>query len=111
MAGQGHLIVRSQVLSSADRAAFDAWYEAEHLPAAAAALRAELAWRSWSRVEPAVHYAFYQFTDVAAALAALHSEAMQGLIADYDAAWGGRVERSRDVVEVAQTIAGEVGGG
>ncbi len=59
------------------------------------------AWRAWSRTDPAVHYAFYQFADVAAAEAVGTSPAIRALIAEFDARWGTRVTRTREVIEVA----------
>ena len=99
MASKGLLIVRAQVPDEADRAPFDSWYEKEHLPDALAAFRADRAWRSWSKVEPSSHCAFYEFPDVAAALAALESDAIGSLIKEFDGrgvrAWSAPVTSSR----------------
>ena len=46
------------------------------------------AWRAWSRTDPSVHYAYYQFADVAAAEAIARSPAIQALVAEFDARWG-----------------------
>ena len=104
MSGRALLIVRAEVAVPSDRPLFEDWYGTEHLPEAAAAFEAERAWRSWSRVEPSVHYAFYEFGDVDAALAALHSDAIRSLVAKFDDAWRGRVTRTRDVVETVQSL-------
>ena len=61
-----YFVVRA-VVSEADRRDFDVWYRTEHLPDARAAFKAQSAWRAWSRTDPSVHYAFYQFADGAAA--------------------------------------------
>ena len=104
MSASAFLIVRAEVTTPSDRSLFDDWYRAEHLPEAAAAFEARRAWRSWSKVEPSIHYAFYEFIDVDAALAALHSDAIKSLISKFDDAWGDRVTRTRDVVETVQTV-------
>ena len=104
MNGTAFLIVRAEVAAPDDRPLFDHWYGTEHLPEAAAAFKAERAWRSWSRVEPSIHYAFYEFSDVDAALAALHSDAIKSLISKFDDVWRGRVTRTRDVVETVQRL-------
>ena len=102
MSRKALLIVRAVVAAAADRPLFDDWYETEHLPEAAAVFAAERAWRAWSRLEPSVHYAFYEFGDVDAAFAATRTDAMKSLIAKFDHAWGNRVTRTRDVVELVQ---------
>jgi hypothetical protein len=43
----------------------------------------------------------------AAAEAALRSDAMRGLIAKFDAAWGERVIRDRNIVEVSEMLTRE----
>lgn len=103
------LIVRAEVAAAADRPPFDTWYETEHLPEAKAAFAADRVWRAWSRVEPSVHYAFYEFSDTPTALAILDSDALKTLVGKFDDAWGARVIRTRDVVEVAQALPAESG--
>lgn len=93
-------VVRAEV-AEADRGDFDAWYRTEHLPDAVKAFKAESAWRAWSRTAPGVHYAFYRFADVAAAEAVSSSPAIGTLIAEFDARWGSRVTRTREIIEVA----------
>jgi hypothetical protein len=51
-----------------------------------------------------VHYAYSEFEDMASARAVQGSDALKGLIAEFDRVWGDKVTRSRDVVEVAQTL-------
>ena len=94
-----YLVVRAVVVE-ADRPAFDHWYRTEHLPDAAKAFAAQRAWRGWSRSDPSVHYAFYQFANVAAAEAVSSSPALRGSIAAFDARWGTRVTRAREIIEV-----------
>ena len=99
-----YFVVRA-VVAQADRRDFDAWYRAEHLPDAVKAFKAQNAWRAWSRTDPAVHYAFYQFSDVAAAEAVNTSAAIRTLVAEFDARWGSRVTRTREIIEVADGTA------
>jgi hypothetical protein len=103
--GKGLFVVRAEVMDAADRAAFDRWYEVEHLPDALKVFRAERAWRCWSETEPTVHYAFYQFASVAAAQAVLQSAGIRTLIAEFDRAWGSRVKRSREILHAVQELA------
>lgn len=97
-------IVRAELAPSVDRDAFDRWYEQEHLPDALAAFHARRAWRGWSDVEQRVHYAFYEFDDLAAARAITGSEALRGLVAEFDRLWGDQVTRTRDIVPSIQRI-------
>jgi hypothetical protein len=89
------------VVDTADRHDFDVWYRTEHLPEAIKALKPQSAWRAWSRTDPSVHYAVYRFADVAAVEALNGSPALSGLIAEFDARWGSRVTRAREIIEVA----------
>lgn len=98
-----YLIVRA-VVQDADRKAFDSWYEQEHLPDALKAFKAQRAWRGWGTVETKLHYAFYEFPTLAAAQAITGSEAIKGLVAEFDRVWGVRVTRTREVLEVAQAL-------
>ncbi|MEZ5934321.1 MAG: hypothetical protein R3F54_20755 [Alphaproteobacteria bacterium] len=98
-----YLIVRAEV-PEADRDAFDRWYETEHLPDAKAVFDADMAERGWSDVTPGVHIAFYAFPDLAKARAILESDEIKTLIAEFDRHWQGRVARTRDIVEIVQTI-------
>src|SRR6476661_4045715 len=100
MSGHAYLVVRA-VVAEADRSNFDTWYRTEHLPDAAKAFNAKAAWRAWSRSDPSVHYAYYQFADVAAAEAVNTSPAIRTLVAEFDKRWGSRVTRTREILEVA----------
>ena len=100
-----YLIVRA-VVPENERKAFDVWYAEEHLRDAVKAFKAARAWRGWSQVEPQLHYAFYEFPTLAAVQAVMASDAIKGLIAEFDRVWGTRVTRTREVVEVAQALPG-----
>ena len=95
-----YLVVRA-VVAETDRRDFDDWYRTEHLPDAIKAFAAQRGWRAWSRTDPSVHYAFYQFADVAAADSVNTSPAIRALVAEFDARWGTRVTRTREILEVA----------
>lgn len=101
-----YFIVRAHVQDAADRDAFDRWYGDEHLPEALEAFRARRAFRGWNRLDPAVHCAFYEFDTLAAAQAIQDSPGLKRLIAEFDRVWGAKVTRTRDLVEVTQSIAG-----
>jgi len=99
-----YFIVRAQVVDAAVKNDFDRWYEKEHLPDALKGFNARRAWRGWSTVDPSVHYAFYEFADMAQAQAIQGSDALKSLTAEFDRVWGDKVARSRDFVEVIQTL-------
>jgi len=96
-------IVRAQVDPSV-RDAFDRWYRDEHLPDALKAFKAKRAWRGWSDTDASVHYAFYEFEDLARARAIPGSAEIKTLIAEFDRMWGHKVTRARDVVDVVQAL-------
>lgn len=102
-------MVRAELADAGDRQKFDSWYETEHLPDAVRTFGAECAWRGWGDQAPAAHYAFYQFPDVSTAKAAIASDGMRRLISDFDRAWGARVHRSRDILEIVQWVEGQSG--
>jgi hypothetical protein len=101
---KAYFVVRAEVLDEADRASFDRWYASDHMPLAIRTFAAQRGWRCWSRSEPAVHYAFYEFADAGQAQALIGSEKIRPLIADFDRVWGDRVARRREVLEVVQEI-------
>jgi hypothetical protein len=97
-------IVRAQVADSVVKSEFDRWYQDEHLPDALKAFNARRAWRGWSELDSSLHYAVYEFDDVAGARAIQGSDALKRLVVEFDRVWGDQVRRSRDMVEVIQTI-------
>lgn len=90
-------LVRSQVPAE-ERADFDHWYETDHMPLAADVLGAGRRWRYWSHVDPSIHYAIYEFATVEQLTAALATPGNEELIREYDARWGNRVQRTRDII-------------
>lgn len=97
------LIVRAQV-NPAARDAFDTWYQNEHLPQAVDAFDAVGASRGWSELEENVHIAFYEFRDMPDVNRVMASDALKGMIGEFDRLWSGQVTRTREVVELVQTI-------
>ena len=102
-----YLIVRAKLADSALKDDFDRWYGEEHLPDACKGFSARWAWRGWSAVDPLVHYAYYEFDDIAQAQAIQGSDVLKSLVAEFDRAWGDRVTRTRDVVEISQMLGAE----
>jgi len=90
------LIVQADIPNEADRAPFDDWYD-RHMPDAVRAFGALHAWRAWSRTNPSKHTAFYEFSSLEAANAAMRSPGQE-----FDVTWGSRATRTRDVLEVVQ---------
>ena len=103
--GRAYFMVRA-VVGESDRTAFDRWYEDDHLPDAVRIFKAARAWRTWSRIDPSVHIAFYEFSDIGKAMAIFNSDGLKALVADFDKNWGKRVPRSREVIEVVGELEG-----
>ena len=97
-------IVRATVLNPSKRAAFDEWYQNEHLPDAVKSFGVKKAWRFWSVTDPAVHQAMYQFDDQALLDRATTGEDMKRLISDFDREWSD-VTRTRETLVLAQEFA------
>jgi hypothetical protein len=98
---KAYFMVRS-VVSEALREKFDRWYSQDHLPVALKEFKAEKCWRFWSAADAGVHYAVYQFADMARLDAALKSEGFKGLVAEFDRAWPTGVTRTRDMVTMVE---------
>ena len=98
------LIIRARLTNLADRPKFDTWYRAEHLPSGVRLFKAQRAWRCWSRTNPLVHIALYEFPSVEEAESILDSAALAAQIAEFDRVWGTGVERTREIVEVAEEL-------
>jgi hypothetical protein len=102
---KAYFAVRAEV-PEADRAKFDHWYETDHLPWALRVFKARRAWRCWSKSDPSVHVAFYEFDSVEVAEAVSKSDAIKPLVEDFDRVWQDRVTRRRAVLDVVQVIEG-----
>ena len=100
---KAYFAVRAEV-PEADRAKFDHWYQTDHLPWALRVFGARRASRCWSKSDPGVHVAFYEFDSAEAADAATRSEAIKPLVEDFDRVWQDRVIRRRAVLDVVQEI-------
>jgi hypothetical protein len=94
-------IVRATVTDAGKRAAFDRWYEKEHLPDAVKSFGAKKAWRYWSATDPSLHLAMYQFDDQASLGRATTGDDMKRLIADFNRDWPD-VTRTRETLLLAQ---------
>jgi hypothetical protein len=102
---KAYLVVRAEVPDVADRGPFEHWYATDHLPLAIKTFAAQRGWRCWSRSDPAVHYAFYEFADVGQAERVVNSDRIKPLVADFDRVWGERVSRRREILEIVQELA------
>jgi len=102
-ANKAYFMVRAQVANESDRAKLDQWYGTHHLPLAMDKFPAQKGWRFWSRSDPSVHYALYQFNDMATLRNSLESPGFKLLVADFDNAWP-QVSRSRDLIETVQEV-------
>ena len=99
-------LVRAEV-PEADRAAFDHWYQTEHLPDAMQAFGTDRARRGWRADDPGIHIAVYEFPSMehAKRIAAQDgSPQIKALIAEFDRVWQGRVTRTRQIVGVEQDL-------
>ncbi|MBH5367952.1 hypothetical protein [Bradyrhizobium glycinis] len=94
-------VVRAIISDAGKRAAFDRWYETEHLPDAVKAFGVSKAWRFWSLDDPSLHQAMYQFEDEARLNAMLRGDALKRLVADFNRDWPD-VKRSRETLLLAQ---------
>jgi hypothetical protein len=94
-------VVRATVTDPSKRAAFDKWYENEHLPDAVKSWGVKKAWRFWSLTDPAVHQATYQFDDEASLERAMKGEDLKRLTADFNRDWPD-IRRTRDTFVLVQ---------
>jgi hypothetical protein len=98
---KAYFMVRA-VVEERLRQKFDHWYSTDHLPGAMAVFKAEKAWRFWSTLDAGVHYAVYQFADMARLEAGVNPRSLQPLIADFDKSWPAGVSRTRDILTMAE---------
>lgn len=99
-----YFMVRARVSDESLKNDFDRWYQNEHLPDARKAFEAKRALRGWSDTDPLTHIAFYEFETGEAARAIQGSPGLKALIAEFDRVWGDRVTRTRDFIDVVQSI-------
>lgn len=99
-----HLIVRSVLTDPDARDSFDTWYGEEHMAEAARAFRPVRCWRSWSALNPSVHYANYEFSDLANIEQMMASPAFRALVNDFSQTWDGKVVRERDITVTVQVL-------
>jgi hypothetical protein len=97
-------VVRANVPDASRRAAFDRWYENEHLPDAVKSFGVTKAWRSWSLTDPSIHQATYQFDDEASLDRAMGGEELKRLVADFNRDWP-EIKRTRETLVLAQEFA------
>jgi len=103
MAAAAFFVVRATVADPAQRAAFDKWYQNEHLPDAVRSFGARRAWRFWSISDPAIHLAMYEFSDEAALERAMQGENPKRLVADFNRDWPD-VTRTRETLVLAEAF-------
>jgi hypothetical protein len=96
-------VVRATVTDAGKRAAFDTWYETEHLPDAVKTFGVSKAWRFWSLDDPSLHQAMYQFDDEAKLAEMLKGDALTQLVADFNRDWPD-VTRTRETLVLAQEL-------
>jgi hypothetical protein len=102
---KAYFVVRS-VVEDRLRQKFDQWYSTHHLPMALSKFKAEKCWRFWSTADACVHYAAYQFADMARLDAALASDGFKRLVTDFDSAWPHGVSRTRDKLSLMEEKSG-----
>jgi hypothetical protein len=95
-------MVRS-VVAEPLRQKFEYWYSTDHLPRALKDFKAEKGWRYWSTTDASVHYAMYQFADLARLNAAIKSAEFKALVADFDKNFP-TVARTRDLLTLAEEL-------
>jgi hypothetical protein len=99
-------VVRAIVPDAAQRAAFDKWYETEHLPDAVKSFGVTKAWRFWGLSDPSLHQATYQFDDAASLDRAMKGEELKRLVADFNRDWPD-IKRTRETFVLAQEFSAE----
>jgi hypothetical protein len=101
--GKAYLLVRAHVANPSDRPKFDQWYHMHHLPYAKEKLKAESGWRFWSRSDPSIHYALYQFDSMEVLHERMDSPQLKSLLVDFDLAFP-QVTRTRELIEMMQEV-------
>lgn len=96
------LVIRARLTNLADRQRFDDWYRTEQLPSSVKTFEAHRGWRCWSKTNPLVHIALYEFGSVEDAESILDSAALAHQSAEFDRVWGTGITRTREIIEVAE---------
>ncbi|MDB5713648.1 MAG: hypothetical protein JWO15_1045 [Sphingomonadales bacterium] len=97
-----HLIVRAIVADSRHRRDFDTWYRDDHMAQVIEHFDLVRCWRSWSVLDPSVHYACYEFSDIADLQAMMNTATFSELVEDFSRTWDGKVTRERDLIASVQ---------
>lgn len=100
------LLAVTSTVDPAVREAFDHWYETEHIPDAQRLLEGVnrvTRWRSTTTADQVV--TVYEFSTAEQVRAALESEAITELIAEFDRLWSGTVLRTRAGFELVYVTA------
>ena len=95
------LIVRSVVADPSERTAFSQWYGEDHMAEARDRFLPTRCWRTWSTIDPSVHYANYEFASIKDLNAMMAAPEFQAMVDDYSRRWAPQVTRSRDIVVTA----------
>lgn len=90
--------MRAVVADPAHRTGFDAWYRDDHMAKVRRVFSPLRAWRSWSTLDPSVHYANYEFDALENVHSMMATPAFRDLVNDFSQRWDGKVKRTRDVV-------------
>jgi hypothetical protein len=98
-ARRGYLVIPARVESGLWDA-FNRWYGDVHLPDASKRLNATKAFRLRRLDEGYVHVAVYELEDVSCIESEDFQNQLQGLVAEFNAAWPTGVERERMFFEV-----------
>ena len=97
-----YLIVKSDT-TLVDKKEFENWYANEHLSEAKKAFRAKSAKRGWI-TNTNFHLAIYEFENNKDAEKAINSKNLEILIKKFDEKWENKVQRTRELTELIQTI-------
>ena len=97
-----YLIVKSDT-KLVDKKEFDNWYANEHLSEAKKTFMAKSAKRGWIK-NTDFHIAIYKFENNKDAEKAINSKNLEILIKKFDKKWENKVQRTRELTELIQTI-------
>ena len=104
------LIVRTRLINLSDRPKFEDWYRTDRLPTSVRAFKAQRGWRAWSKTNPLVHIALYEFASLEEAEHILDSAVLAAQIAEFDRIWGTAITRTREIVELVEELSSPTAG-